>query len=63
MFEQIKRFMMQEDRNGTWNECTEAEMSYVYETLNDWIDDGLEETPRVRTYMEWLRTELSGGLW
>lgn len=61
--EQIKRFMQQQDPNGSWLDAGESDTSYMYDTLNKWVDDGLEDTPRVRQYMAWLRTDLSGGLW
>lgn len=57
MFESVKNFMNQEDRNGSWLEATEEEKGYMLETINNWLEDGLELTPRVDGYIQYLKEE------
>jgi hypothetical protein len=46
--------MQSQDKNGTWLEASENEKVYILETLTEWINDGLEVTPRVKGYIEYL---------
>lgn len=53
-FQSILNYMQSQDRNGTWLEASESEKDYILSTLNEWIMDGLEATPRVKGYIEYL---------
>jgi hypothetical protein len=55
MFKSIINFMQSEDPNGTWYEATEEESAYILETIHNWLDDGLELTPRVQSYIDYLK--------
>lgn len=57
MFDRIKRFMQDEDPNGDWLDTPESEKPYVRETLQSWANDGLEVTPKVQKYMDYLEDE------
>ena len=60
MFERIKCFMQAEDPNGTWLDAEEndTEMNYIYDTIAVWLQDGLEPTSQVMTYISWLGDQL-----
>jgi hypothetical protein len=55
-FQSILAFMESEDPNGTWYEATEWESAYILATLQEWLDDGLELTPRVQEYIDYLKS-------
>ena len=54
MFEEIKKFMHQQDRNGDWLACDINEAEYMFNTINDWLQDGLELTPQIQDYLGYL---------
>lgn len=53
-FQSLLNFMQSQDSQGTWLEASEDEKDYILSTLNEWIMDGLEVTPRVSGYIEYL---------
>lgn len=57
MFESIKRLMQQEDPNGDWlnSELTTGDLSYMYDTIVTWLEDGLEYTPQIGGYLVWIK--------
>jgi hypothetical protein len=55
MFKSIINFLQTEDKNGTWYEATEEESVYILETIYNWLDDGLQLTPRVQEYIDYLK--------
>jgi hypothetical protein len=46
--------MQSQDKNGTWLEATIDEKDYILETLTEWVNEGLEVTPRVKGYIDYL---------
>ena len=56
MLTSIKRFMQQEDPNGSWMDCEliTGDLSYMYDTIVTWLEDGLEETPQIQGYLAWI---------
>ena len=54
MFVSVKQFMRSVDRNGDWMNANYDEKGYMLETIQDWIDSGLEMNPRIKGYMEYL---------
>lgn len=53
-FQSILNFMQSQDKNGIWLEATEDEKEYILATLQEWIIDGLEVTPRIQGYIDYL---------
>jgi hypothetical protein len=55
-WQSILRFMQEEDPNGDWLSLPHGEegIVYVYDTIMEWLTDGLDETPRVNQMLEWL---------
>lgn len=51
MFNEIKAYMQRIDGNGDWENAERDEVSYMYEVMNQWIDDGMTVTTRVEFYM------------
>ena len=64
MLKSVINFMNQEDKNGEWfefyNEYQNGEVDfdyvvdYLHETLFVWMEDGLELTPRIDGYVDYL---------
>lgn len=59
-FKELMRFMNAQDGNGDWLQAPNDGIvaMYTFQTLTDWLGDGLEETKRVTKYMGWLKTKL-----
>lgn len=60
----VLNFMAIQDPNGDWDEldpmdATTEDLQYLLDTLTEWINDGLEITPRVQGYIDYLRGEIN----
>jgi hypothetical protein len=60
-------FMQTQDPNGEWSEAidnlddiTKQDVTYILEVLTNWINDGLEVTPRIQEYINYLNELLEG---
>lgn len=56
-FKQILRFMQESDRNGDWltaKATNKLDVSVVLNTLQEWAKDGMEVTPRIQQYIDYL---------
>lgn len=59
----ILDFFTLQDPAGDWSEleaadATKADISFMYDTLTEWITEGLEVTPKVQDYLDFLKEEI-----
>lgn len=60
----ILDFFTLQDPAGDWDEldaadATKADIMFLFDTLNYWISEGLEVTPKVKEYLAFLKEEIS----
>lgn len=57
LYQSILRFMQSEDPNGDWLDTPETQLykEYILSVINFWLSDGLEMTPRIQYYIEYLK--------
>jgi hypothetical protein len=48
--------MQSQDKNGTWYDSDITEVPYILSTLNEWLEDGLTLTPRIKSYITYLQS-------
>lgn len=56
MKESILKFMNSVDHNGDWDykEANEIPEAYMRETIENWLDDGMELNGRIKGYLDFL---------
>jgi hypothetical protein len=55
-FKSLLKFMEQEDRNGDWINATIEESETILSTILEWVSEGLDLTPRIQGYIDFLST-------